>query len=198
MTRVLDLAVVTDFADTLHALPPSPAASAFDQLLAPADDAARHALAVRLLTRSRTVRVMLPRLRIATAALSAAVTRTLHEVVRDLYKPAQSDVLRREGLLLRSHPGRVQTPRVCVTPGRDRSRLPRRSGPPCRNGTMHTPGVITAVVPSRIPEGHEPATHHPTQRAHHHRGRGPYGLRDRRGAHGRSRSLGTAVRRSSG
>ncbi|MGV9619016.1 hypothetical protein [Streptomyces tendae] len=49
----------------------------------PADDVARHALAVRLLTRSRTVRVMRPRLRIATAGLSAAATRTVHEVVRD-------------------------------------------------------------------------------------------------------------------
>ncbi|MFF9044381.1 hypothetical protein [Streptomyces parvulus] len=98
MTRVLDLAVVTDLVDTLHALPPSPAAGAFDQLLAPAaDDDARHALAVRLLTRSRTVRVMRPRLRMATVGLSAAATRTLYEVVRDLYKPAQSDLLDRGG-----------------------------------------------------------------------------------------------------
>ncbi|GGS29565.1 hypothetical protein GCM10010221_29150 [Streptomyces parvus] len=40
------------------------------------------------------------------------------------YKPAQADVLRRGGLLLRPHPGRVRTPRVCVTPGRDRVTAP--------------------------------------------------------------------------
>ncbi|MFJ5279665.1 hypothetical protein [Streptomyces parvulus] len=153
MTRVLDLAVVTDLVDTLHALPPSPAAGAFDQLLPPDDDDARHALAVRLLTRSRTVRVMRPRLRMATVGLSAAATRTLYEVVRDLYKPAQSDLLDRGGgALLSSHLVRVRTPRVCVTPGRDlvtaptplRSTAPQRhdahSGRDHRSRPVENPG----------------------------------------------------------
>ncbi len=175
VTRVLDLAVVTDFVDTLHALPPSPAASAFDQFLAPADDAARHALAVGLLTRSRTVRVMLPRLRIATAGLSAAATRTVREVERDLCKPAQSDVdvLRRGELLLRSHPGRVSdSPGLCHARQR-RSTVPRtgccgltptRSTPPCSpSWETHSPGrppqfggVAMTTAPGASPPGASP------------------------------------------
>ncbi|MCO1659700.1 MerR family transcriptional regulator [Pseudonocardia humida] len=121
LTRVLDFAVVTDFVDTLRALPPSPAATAFDQLPADADDATRHELAIRLLPRSRTLRVMLPRLRSATTGLSAAAARTLDEAVRDLYNPAQSDVLRRVGLLLRARPDPVRIPQAGLT-------VPRRHG----------------------------------------------------------------------
>jgi DNA-binding transcriptional MerR regulator len=148
LTRVLDLAVVIDFVDTLRALPPSPAATAFDQLPADADDATRHELAIRLLPRSRTLRVMLPRLRSATTGLRAAAARTVDEAVRDLYNPAQSDVLRRVGLLLRSRPDPVRTPQVGVTPGRDRVTAPTPLGltVPQRHG-VHS-GVITAVPPS--------------------------------------------------
>jgi DNA-binding transcriptional MerR regulator len=127
LTRVLDLAVVTDFVDTLRALPPSAAATEFDQLPADADDATRQELAIRLLPRSRTLRVMLPRLRSATTGVSAAATRIVDEAVRDLYNPAQLDVLRRIGLLLRSHPDPVRTPRVGVTPGADRVAAATRS-----------------------------------------------------------------------
>ena len=38
------------------------------------------------------------------AGWNAAVTRTIGEAVRELYNPAQRDVLRRIGLLLRSRP----------------------------------------------------------------------------------------------
>jgi DNA-binding transcriptional MerR regulator len=107
LSRVLDLAAVTDFVDTLRELPPNPAAAAFDQLPADADAATRHELAIRLLPRSRTLRVMLPRLRSALGDVSAAA-RTVDAAVRDLYNPAQSDVLRRVGLLLRSRPGPVR------------------------------------------------------------------------------------------
>jgi DNA-binding transcriptional MerR regulator len=120
LTRVLGLAVVTDFVDTLRGLPPSPAASAFDQLPADADDATRHELAIRLLPRSRTLRVMLPRLRSTTAGLSATATRTVDEAVRDLYNPTQFDVLRRVELLLRPRPGPIRTPQLGGMPGSDR------------------------------------------------------------------------------
>jgi DNA-binding transcriptional MerR regulator len=151
LTRVLDLAVVTDFVDTLRGLPPSPAATAFDLLPADADDATRHELAIRLLPRSRTLRVMLPRLRSATGGLSAAATRTVDEALRDLYNPAQFDVLRRVGLLLRSRPGPARTPRVGGTRGSDRvtAATPVGLTVPQRHG-VHS-GAITAVLSSRTP-----------------------------------------------
>jgi hypothetical protein len=121
LTRVLDLAVVTDFVDTLRGLPPNPAATAFDQLPADADAAARHELSSRLLPPSRTLRVMLPRLRSATTGMSPTAARTLDEAVRDLYNPAQSDVLRRVGLLLRARPDPVR-------PAHTRSTVPQRHG----------------------------------------------------------------------
>ncbi|OLS99912.1 hypothetical protein BJF90_37490 [Pseudonocardia sp. CNS-004] len=145
LSRVLDLAVVIDFIDTLRDLPPSPAAAAFDQLPADADDATRHALATRLLPRSRTLRVMLPRLQSATTGLSVSAARTLDEAVRDLYNPAQSDVLRRVGLLLCSHPDPVRTPQVGVTSARDRvtAATPRVLPGPQRHD-VHS-SLITAV-----------------------------------------------------
>ena len=151
LTRVLDLAVVTDFVDTLRGLPPSPAATAFDLLPADADDATRHELAISLLPRSRTLRVMLPRLRSATGGLSAAATRTVDEALRDLYNPAQFDVLRRVGLLLRSRPGPARTPRVGGTRGSDRvtAATPVGLTVPQRHG-VH-PGAITAVLSSSTP-----------------------------------------------
>ena len=136
LTRVLDLAVVTGFVDMLSALPPSPAATAFDQLPADADAATRHELSLRLLPRSRTLRVMLPRLRSAPTGLSAAAARTLDEAVRDLYNPAQSDVLRRVGLLLRSRPDPVGAPEVGTASGRDRALAAAPLGRPRRSGAV--------------------------------------------------------------
>jgi len=82
--------------------------------------------------------------------VSAAATRTVDEAVRDLYNPAQLDVLRRIGLLLRSHPDPVRIPRVGVTPGADRvaaaTRPPLGSTVPQRHGVHST--VITAAPPS--------------------------------------------------
>jgi DNA-binding transcriptional MerR regulator len=112
LTRALDLAVVTAFVDTLRALPPSAAAPAFDQLPADADDARRQELATRLLPPSRTLRVMLPHLCAESTGLGAAAARTVDGAVRDLYNPAQLDVLRRAGHLLRTRPSPVGTPRI--------------------------------------------------------------------------------------
>ncbi len=145
LTRVLDLAVVTDFVDTLRGLPPSPAATAFDQLPADADIATRHALAVRLLPRSGTLRVMLPRLWSGTTG-STTAARTVDEAVRDLYTPAQSDVLRQVGRLLGSRP--VRTPQVVGAPVGDgvTAASPPGLTVPRRHG-VHS-GVITAGTPS--------------------------------------------------
>ncbi len=111
VTVVIDLTPVRDktgpsrLLAMVEGLPPSPAATAFDELPADADDPTRHALAVRLFPRSGTLRVMLPRLWSGTTG-STAAARTVDEAVRDLYTPAQSDVLRRVGRLLGSRPAR--------------------------------------------------------------------------------------------
>ncbi|GAA3223944.1 MerR family transcriptional regulator [Pseudonocardia petroleophila] len=148
LTRVLDLAVVIDFVDSLRDLPASPVATAFDELPADADAATRHELATTLLPRSRTLRMMLPHLRSATTGLSGAAARTLDEAVRDLYNPAQADVLRRVGLLLRSRPESAQTPQAGVPPAREQlaPATPIRLTVPQRHG-VHS-GVITAALSS--------------------------------------------------
>ena len=133
LTRVLDLAVVIDFVDMLRDLPASPAATAFDQLPADVDAASRHELSFRLLPPSRTLRVMLPRLRSATTGMGLAAARSLDEAVRDLYNPAQFDVLRRVGLLLRDRPDPIRTQLVGLT-------VPQRHG-------VHSVAT-TAVAPS--------------------------------------------------
>ena len=121
LTRVLDLGVVIDFVETLRGLPASPAATAFDRLPADADASTRHELSLRLVPPSRTLRVMLPRLRSATTGMSPAAARTLDEAVRDLHNPAQSDVLRRVGLLLHRRPEPVRPPQTGLT-------VPQRHG----------------------------------------------------------------------
>jgi DNA-binding transcriptional MerR regulator len=164
LTRVLDLAVVTDFVDTLRALPPSAAATEFDHLPADADEATRQQLAIRLLPRSRTLRVMLPRL-CTTTGLSAAAARTLDEAVRDLYNPAQSDVLRRVGLLLRSRPdpdsaGRASASSKHVTLGRKSwdtsssgTRTARRSSSTTRTRARDSPSSSSTATRSTATAG---------------------------------------------
>ncbi len=104
MSRVLDPAAVTTLVDTLQALPPSAATAAFDHLPADADEPTRHHLAISLLPRSGTVRATLPGLWNATTSSDTTATRTVDDAVRDLYNPAQLDVLHRFGLLLRAQP----------------------------------------------------------------------------------------------
>ena len=133
LTRVLDLPVVIDFVDTLRGLPPNPAVAAFDQLPADADADARQALSAMLLPRSRTLRVMLPHLRSTATGIGPTAARTLDAAVGDLYNPAQSDVLRRVGLLLRARTGPVRTTRIDVTV------------PQCHGAR---PGLVAAIPPS--------------------------------------------------
>lgn len=112
LARVLDLAVVIGFVDTLRGLPASPAVTAFDQLPPDADVATRDELSARLLPPNRTLRVMLPRLCDATTRMNPAAARILDEAACDLYHPAQFDVLRRVRLLLRAHPDPMRMQQV--------------------------------------------------------------------------------------
>lgn len=105
MSRVLDPAAFTAVINVLRALPPSAAGAAFDHLPADADEPTRRDLAVRLLPRSRTVLAALPGPWGGTGpGWNAAAVRAVGQAVRELYNPAQRDVLRRIGLLLRSRP----------------------------------------------------------------------------------------------
>jgi DNA-binding transcriptional MerR regulator len=104
MSRVLDPTELSALVDALQALPPSAAATAFDELPADADEATRQELALRLLPRSRTLRAALPSWWSTATGWNSAVTRTVGEAVGELYNPAQRDVLRRIGHLLRTRP----------------------------------------------------------------------------------------------
>ncbi|MFJ8967131.1 MerR family transcriptional regulator [Lentzea sp. NPDC102401] len=101
MSRVLDPAVLTAFFETLQATPPSAAATTFEHLPANADMRTRQELAISLLPRSRTICAMLPRLWNTTGFRDTAAGRTIEQAVRDLFNPAQRDVLRRIGLMIR-------------------------------------------------------------------------------------------------
>ncbi len=132
MSLVLDPAVVAAYVDALQALPPSPAVTTFDELLADADEPTRHGLAISLLSSGGTCPT-LPGLWCAATGSSTAATRVVDEAVRDLYNPAQRDVLRRIRLLLRSRPdpdtgqarvptsGPQQTPAAATSQGGDES-----------------------------------------------------------------------------
>ncbi len=81
-----------------------PAGRALQLPSADADEPTRQDLAISLLPRGSTVRAVLPGLWSATTNSNTAATRTVDDVIRDLYNPAQLDVLHRVGLLLRSRP----------------------------------------------------------------------------------------------
>lgn len=107
MSRVLDADDLTRLVDVVRALPRSAAASAFDHLPPDADERTRQDLAVTLLPRSRTVRAALPEPWRSGTGRPTAATRTLAAAVRELYNPAQLDVVRRIGLLQRPHSNTV-------------------------------------------------------------------------------------------
>ncbi len=108
MSRVLDPTAFTTVIDALRALPPSAAGAAFDGLPADTDGPTRHDLAVRLLPRSRTLLPALPAQWGGTGpSWNAAAVRAVTQAVGELYNPAQRDVLRRIGLLLRTRPDPV-------------------------------------------------------------------------------------------
>lgn len=149
MSRVLDPTALTALVDALRTLPPDAAATAFDHLPADTDEQTRQDLAVSLLPRSRTVRAVLPERWSADTSRNAAAARTIAEAVGDLYNPAQRDVVRRIGLLLRARhpteearPGAARSASAAMTrsPGwsRSASGSTRTSSSWCRPGTPST------------------------------------------------------------
>jgi DNA-binding transcriptional MerR regulator len=151
MSRVLDPAVVAAHVDALQALSPSPAATAFDELLADADDKTRHGLAISLLSPSGTCPV-LPGLWCATTTgPSTAATRVVDAAVRDLYNPAQRDVLRRIRLLLRSRPD-PDADRVRVRTSGPAQQIPSTAAATSQGGGESLPPTETR--PARTPYGH--------------------------------------------
>jgi DNA-binding transcriptional MerR regulator len=108
MSRVLDPAAFTTVIDALRALPSSAAGAAFDHLPADTDEPTRQDLAVSLLPRSRMLLAALPARWGGTGpAWNTTALRATAQAVGELYNPAQRDVLRRIGLLLRSRPDPV-------------------------------------------------------------------------------------------
>ncbi|GAA3224069.1 MerR family transcriptional regulator [Pseudonocardia petroleophila] len=93
------------WADMLQDLPDDPVAAEFDDLPAEADEATRHAVTERMVPYVRALRAQHPDLG---EPLSDAprdthfAARTVGEALRDLYNPAQLDVLRRTEALLRA------------------------------------------------------------------------------------------------
>ncbi len=105
ISRVLDPTAFTTLIDALRALPPSTAGAAFDHLPPDTDQPTRQDLALRLLPRSRTLLTALPpRWGGTSPGWNPAAVRAVEKAVRELYNPAQRDVLHRIGLLLRTRP----------------------------------------------------------------------------------------------
>lgn len=108
LSRVLEPTVVTAVVDVLRAFPVDVATAAFDRLPPDADEPARVDLAMRLLPRYRAMRAMLPERWNGATSSRAAAVRTIDEAVRELYNPAQVDVLRRiRSAALREAAGRA-------------------------------------------------------------------------------------------
>ncbi|SDD74985.1 MerR family transcriptional regulator [Glycomyces harbinensis] len=97
MSRVLGPRAVQGYADLLNDTPPGPADHEFDRLPPDADEAARIALAERLVPFARELRDRYPEVNDLTDAPHSAefVKRSIGDTLRALYNPAQLDVMRR-------------------------------------------------------------------------------------------------------
>lgn len=112
MSRVLEPALLHAFATMLQTLATSPAASAFDDLPADADDSTREGLAMSLLPLTLDVRSLLPGVPDpgVRSGAAAEAARTIDVALRDLYNPAQVDVLHRVRRLRRAPRAALRTP----------------------------------------------------------------------------------------
>jgi DNA-binding transcriptional MerR regulator len=93
------------WADMLQDLPDDPVAAEFDDLPAEADEATRQAVAERMVPYVHTVRARHPDLNepLSDAPRGARfAARTVGDALRDLYNPAQLDVLQRTEALIRT------------------------------------------------------------------------------------------------
>jgi DNA-binding transcriptional MerR regulator len=103
LSRVLGPQGLQDYADMLRNLPEDPTGGDFDALPADADEHTRQDLAERMLPFSRTLREENPGLRNLNADAPGGVdfsAQALVTALRDLYNPAQLDVIRRVDTLI--------------------------------------------------------------------------------------------------
>lgn len=108
LTRVLGPRGLQAYADMLKDLSVNTGASEFDDLPADADERTRQEVAEHLAPYARMLRAAHPGLRTMHADAprgSRYSEQTLGEAMRDLYSPAQLDVVRRTEILLRAEPG---------------------------------------------------------------------------------------------
>ena len=111
LTRVLGPQGLQTYADMLQDLPDDPTAAEFDDLPADADEPTRQDLAERMAPYVRALNDRHPGLRDVNADAPGGARfaeQTAGKALRDLYDPAQLDVIRRVGPLLsaapRTHP----------------------------------------------------------------------------------------------
>ena len=103
LTRVLGPQGLQAYADFLQDLPRDPVADEFDDLPADADEDTRHALAERMVPYVRDLFADRPELRDVAADAPAGARfagRTAAKAMKELYNPAQFDVIRRTDRLL--------------------------------------------------------------------------------------------------
>lgn len=107
LTRLLGPEGLQIYAEMLRNLPPDPTAGEFEQLRADADEGTRDHLAERMAAYARALRAEHPGLDtlLADAPRPSFTVQTVGTAMRDLYNPAQLDVLRRTDKWLRSTPG---------------------------------------------------------------------------------------------
>jgi DNA-binding transcriptional MerR regulator len=105
LTRVLGPRGMAVYAELLRDAPDEPAASAFDDLPAEADEATRQVMAERLVPYIRAIYGAHPGLAEAKADAPGGARfadETISDAMSELYNAAQLDVLRRAGEILRS------------------------------------------------------------------------------------------------
>ncbi|MBC8092606.1 MAG: MerR family transcriptional regulator, partial [Pseudonocardia sp.] len=108
LSRVLSPRGMQAYADILQNLPVDPVAIEFDELPADSDERTRQDVADRLAPYARAARAEHPGLSTlhSDASRSASFAeQTVGKAMKDLYNPAQLDVLRRTDVLLRAVPG---------------------------------------------------------------------------------------------
>ncbi|MGF1645357.1 MAG: hypothetical protein ACFCVF_00300 [Kineosporiaceae bacterium] len=102
--------LLTGLVDLLTVLPTDPAARAFDDLPADADEKLRRELADHLFSREPPVLALLPGILDATGAdTTDSARRTIDRALDDLYNTAQVDVLRRARRMRLARPVWVHT-----------------------------------------------------------------------------------------
>lgn len=146
MSRVLEPAAVNALVETLRTLPTSPAASAFDDLPADADESTCRDLARRLLPLTPGLRSRLPGLLDAdpSSGSAASAARTINMAVSDLYNLAQIDVL------CRVRHRRASLPHATPASAPDRPATVDLNDRDGRSATQRCSAPLKSIRPVRI------------------------------------------------